>query len=692
MSEAAMCHTVPDRRWLAQEPPGEMARIQAVRRLTGVSDDGVVEGRTVRPFKQPVKTSVSGRDYLPGIDGLRAIAVLAVLLFHGGVARFGGGFLGVEVFFVVSGYLITLLLLREHAQSGRINLPAFWGRRARRLLPAVAALVAVTLVYALIFLPNEVGGLREDALSAAAYVTNWWLVYGNKPYFEVIGRPSLLQHLWSLAVEEQFYLVWPIVFAVLLRFVGRWGALAAALAGAVGSYALMAAIHSPLADPSRVYYGTDTRASGLLLGAALALVWDPREARRCVYRNVRAGLSMLAILPIAVVAWAFLALNSSSTWLYPWGFVVIGIGTIATIVAATHPSTSSLQRILGSAPMRWAGTRSYGLYLWHWPIFMVTRPGLDVDFDGTDLLLGRLILAALAAEISYRLIERPFRTGAFLRGMRSGFKQAPIRARLVTAMGSVAAFALVFSTVHASAPEAPDYLSVSEFHGIVGAVSTVALAPSPSPTSSPVPTATATPSATPTESVAPTEAIPTSTSIPTIVPTPVPTAPPEPPAPPPPPPPPPSDAPILAIGDSVLIGAAPYLGVVGTVEVDAEIGRQAYTVLSDLRARQAAGRIPPVVIIHVGDNGVVTTTMLDEMVKAAGDSKVIFVTIRVGREWEAGNNEAIRSMPARWGANVRVADWNAASAGHPEYFISDGIHLLGAGAQVFANVIALAAN
>ncbi len=627
--------------------------------------------------------------YLPGIDGLRAIAVLAVLLFHGGVARFGGGFLGVEVFFVVSGYLITLLLFREHLATGEIQLGAFWGRRARRLLPAAATLIAATLVYALLFLPGEVAGLRKDALSAAAYVTNWWLVFGNQPYFEAVGRPSLLQHLWSLAVEEQFYLVWPVVFVVLVRFTGRWGALAFATAGAVGSYALMAMLHSPEVDPARIYYGTDTRAGGLLIGAALALIWDPREARRCAYRNIRAGISVLAALPVVVVVWAFVTLNSSSDWLYPWGFVVIGLGTSASIVAATHPSAAGLQRILGSAPMRWAGTRSYGLYLWHWPIFMVTRPGLDVDFDGTDLLLGRLVLTALAAELSYRLIERPFRTGAFLRGMRSAFENAPIRARLVTATGSMAAFALVFSTVHASGPEVPDYLKVKSVHAVVPAFT-----PIPSSTPSPVPTATATatPSATPTETVEPTDVVPTAASTPTVVPTAIPTAPPVPPAPPPPPPPPPSDAPILAIGDSVLIGAAPYLGVVGTVEVDAEIGRQAYTLLNVLRARQAAGTIPAVVIIHVGDNGVVTTNMLDEMVKAASGSRVVFVTVRVGREWEAGNNEAIRSMPARWGENVRVADWNAASAGHNEYFISDGIHLLGAGAQVFASVIASAVN
>ena len=308
----------------------------------------------------------SGPAYLPGIDGLRAIAVLAVLLFHGGVARFGGGFLGVEVFFVVSGYLITLLLFREHLATGEIQLAAFWGRRARRLLPAAATLVGLALVYALLFLPDEVAGLREDALSAAGYVTNWWLVYGDKPYFETIGRPSAPA---APLVSCRRGTVLPGLANRLCRLapVHRpLGRVHRALVGATGSYALMAALHSPLIDPSRVYYGTDTRAGGLLLGAALALVWDPRKARRCVYRNMRA-LSACSPLPrLSIVVWAFLALDSSSSWLYPWGFIVIGLGTSATIVAATHPSTSGsseyseARRCAGRGPVPTGSTSGTG--------------------------------------------------------------------------------------------------------------------------------------------------------------------------------------------------------------------------------------------------------------------------------------------------------------------------------------------
>jgi peptidoglycan/LPS O-acetylase OafA/YrhL len=220
-----------------------------------------------------------GLPYLPGLDGLRALAVIVVLLYHADLPWLPGGFLGVEVFFVISSYLITALLVAEWRQHGRIDLKAFWFRRARRLLLALYLLLAVTLAYAVVFLPEEVTGLRSDVIAALGYVTNWYLVFGHESYFEAIGRPSLLKHLWSLAVEEQFYLLWPPVLAVGLSMgARRWRerrVLLVALSGAAASAVLMGALYRPEADPSRLYFGTDTRATGLLMGAALALVWTP---------------------------------------------------------------------------------------------------------------------------------------------------------------------------------------------------------------------------------------------------------------------------------------------------------------------------------------------------------------------------------------------------------------------------------
>ena len=651
----------------------------------------------LRSIQSRFSTTAQGESYLPGIDGLRAIAVFAVLLFHGGVSTVSGGFLGVEVFFVISGYLITRLLLRERESTGRNDLQAFWLRRARRLLPALAAVVVLTLSYALLFLPDEVTGLRSDALSAGGYVTNWWLIFGDQPYFETMGRPSLMQHLWSLAVEEQFYLLWPVVFAVLMRFGGRRGAFVAIVLGAVASYWLMGSLHSAASEPSRVYYGTDTRAGGLLLGAALALVWDPRKLGTGSSRRSKIVTNGSLFGALGVLSWAFIATESSASWLYPWGFVVVSLATLVAIASATHPAGSV--QLLGSKPMQWAGTRSYGLYLWHWPIFMVTRPGLDVPFDGVDLLLGRLVLAATAAELSYRLIEQPIRRCGFRRTVRASMERAPVPARVVSFGGGFAALALLFTAMQAHPAATPAYLADGDFHGVVGGPSatptatrtpestaTPTLYPSPTPAAEP----TSTPTSTPTEAVpmaaptsAPVEADPTAT--PTSAPRPTEPAPTQPL----PVVPPPTSAAIYAIGDSVLIGAAPYLGIAGPVEVDAQIGRQVGDTISRLRAMREAGGLPEVIVVHTGNNGPLTGGQVDQIMAIAGESKVVFVTVRVGRSWEDTTNSSIHGAAARYG-NVRVADWYGATEGRPELFYSDGIHVRGEGGQLFAALVAAA--
>ncbi len=377
--------------------------------------------------------------YLPGLDGLRALAVIGVVLYHA-EAGLPGGFLGVEAFFALSGYLITALLLAEWRGSGRIDLVSFWKRRARRLLPALLLTLAGALVCGALLLPEESGGLPGDVLAALAYVMNWRLVGGEQSYFDPMLRPSLLQHLWSLAVEEQFYLIWPVLFLGGMRYLRARGLLVATLAAAAGSAALMALLYQPDADPSRIYYGTDTRASGLLLGAALAMVWRPgaespgRAARGRLIDGL--GLAALGGLLLAVFA-----LDSAHPLLYRGGLTLVAAATLVAVMAVTHPAARLMPAALGWAPLRWIGVRSYGIYLWHWPIVNVTRPYLDVSIDGPPLLLLRLALVVALADLSYRAVELPVRHGALGRLWRAWRMPTAAPGLALTASGGTAAVA-----------------------------------------------------------------------------------------------------------------------------------------------------------------------------------------------------------------------------------------------------------
>jgi peptidoglycan/LPS O-acetylase OafA/YrhL len=428
--------------------------------------------------------------YLPGIDGLRAVAVIAVLLYHAGLPLFAGGFLGVEVFFVISGFLITSLLLAEWGGTGGINLPGFWLRRARRLLPAAYALVVVVLVVAVVFLRDEVATLRGDGAAALTYVTNWYLIFNERSYFEAMGRPSLLQHLWSLAVEEQFYLVWPPVLALMLRYWRRGVILAVVLAGAATSSLLMALLYNPEADPSRVYYGTDTRATGLLIGAALAFVWSPWRLRSgagtptsLLSRAYGALLDLAGLAALAGLAVFFTSLDEFQPFLFQGGFAALALATIAAIGVAVHPLARLVPWLLGLPPMRYVGLRSYSIYLWHWPVFMLTRPHLDVPFDGAPLFVLRMGLTLALAEASYRVIEVPCRAGALGRMWRSlhgmpGVPALRLAARRLGAVAACAGLVLVgAAVVNAQPPPPPEELAA----GSISVVFTADPTPPPSP-------------------------------------------------------------------------------------------------------------------------------------------------------------------------------------------------------------------
>jgi peptidoglycan/LPS O-acetylase OafA/YrhL len=686
-------------------------------RITNAANGGKGRLRRARAASGAPEVRLS---YSPGLDGLRALAVMAVLLYHADLTWIPGGFLGVEVFFVISGYLITALLLAEGRQKGRVNLKDFWLRRARRLLPALYVLLVVTLTFAVVFLPGEVAGLRGEAIAAFGYVTNWFLIFGQESYFESVGRPSVLQHLWSLAVEEQFYLIWPVVLAVGLGLgatrLRRRRVLTVALVGATASAVAMALLYAPGVDPSRIYFGTDTRATGLLCGAALAFLWSPGDK----YRPSEAWhqrltfpdrgrlrrrwgwtapllLDVLAIAALGALTWFFLHLGEFEPFLYRGGFALVALTTVAAIMAVVHPYTHVGSRLLGSAPMRWLGVRSYGIYLWHWPVFMVTRPELDVPFDGLPLLALRLTITIVLADLSYRLVETPIRRGALGRAWKM-LREArgPERWRLrLQWTGAVlpilASLALLgVAVAHAKPPQKPEYLANMK------AVHT-SQQPKHNPSTADSPTKApggerkgnaATQEAkgagakqttdqqarnenlnNEASGTKETKASNASTS---------------------------GGAgasaytgSVSAIGDSVMLGAVPSLqkDVKGLTVVDAEVGLQVYDAIGILKSRRAMGQLGSLVIVHLGNNGTFTRQEFDRIMRIlSGVDKVVFVNVKVPRSWEKPNNGVISEGVERY-ENAVMVDWYSASVNHPEYFYRDGYHLRPKAQKIYADLL-----
>ena len=598
--------------------------------------------------------------YLPGLDGLRALAVSAVLLYHAQPHWLPGGFLGVDVFFVISGYLIASLLLAEWRQRGRIDLKAFWLGRARRLLPALYLLLVVTLAFAVMFLPNEVARLRADAIAAFGYVSNWYLVFGHQSYFETIGRPSLLQHLWSLAVEEQFYLLWPLLFAagmsVGIRCWRKRRLLLGVIVGAAASALLMAILYRPEVDPSRLYYGTDTRATALLVGVALAFMWAPRRSRLQTGRASVLLLNVAGLAALGGLVWFCIRLDESQSFLYRGGFALVALTTAALIAVVVHPHVRLGSALLGRQPLRWIGLRSYGIYLWHWPVFMVTRPQLDVPLAGLPLLALQLAATVMLAAFSYRYVETPIRRGALGRAWRA-FRAArgTLRWRLgagwTGAIGTCTAIcvAIGLSVAHAQPPAPPSYLSVEAIHTEASSANSETT----EATTEAAAEATA-PSTTPADAHAALEA-----------------------------------GPITAVGDSVMIGAAGELNrALDNPAIQADVGLQAADAIAILQRRRAADILGDVVVVHFGTNGTFTAEQFDEIMQVLADvRRVVFVNVKAPRPWEQPNNNMLADGVRRY-PNAELVDWHSASANRPELFVDDGIHLQPEGQRLYADLIA----
>ena len=599
---------------------------------------------------------------IPALDGIRAVAIAGVLLYHSDVYWFPGGLLGVEVFFVLSGYLITSLLLGELQTLSRIRIRDFLTRRARRLLPALFVMLAVMATILVASLPSEVARTRGDVAAAATYTSNWYLVHADHSYFLDFQRPSPFGHLWSLAIEEQFYLLWPPILLFLWRKVRRRRRIAATLiAGAALSSGLLSYLYDA-GDPSRIYYGTDTRASGLLIGSALAVLWRPFAGDELA-RVSRRMVDGATVASAGFLVFAFMRFDDLSSFTYRPGLLLVAIATAVLIASSVHPE-ARVARLLGTRPLRWLGKRSYGVYIWYFPVFALTRPGVDLDRSiGTTLAIRLAVVFTLAA-LSYRFVEEPIRNGtagrklrelaerASLPGQRGRRLDLAMRGTGLVAVTMVAALLVAMANAPMQASAGPSssvaFVHQAEVHvedrgsedllHITVPAAPVAAPPVAAPVRRPVD--------------------------------------------------------ILAIGDSVMVGARRQLRAsVPHVRVDAAVGRQVndgIRRLGSLRSHHALGEV---VIIHLGNNGRFTTPQFERMMRVLrGVPRVVFVTVKVPRRWEASNNRVIAAGSKRH-PDVVVLNWNRLwRSCRGRAFSGDGTHLTSTGARCYARQIAKVAT
>ena len=636
------------------------------------------------PWKLDRGRSFGEMGYLPGLDGLRAVAIIGVLLYHAGIDWMPGGFLGVDVFFVISGFLITSLILEEYDRSGRVNFTKFYLGRARRLLPAVAVLLIAVGLAVLIVYQDALSAFREDALATVFYVNNWWYIFVDQSYFESVGRPPLLKHLWSLSVEEQFYLIWPVFALLLVRSGGRPLVRRLALVLAIASTVWMAVLsirngYPVDADPSRAYFGTDSHSMGLLVGAALATMWRPGRLSTQVPRGAQLIITGIGVASLAAVIGFYLFVGEFTPWLYRGGFLALAFFTTALIAAVTHPA-SFLGPALGTGILRYIGRRSYGIYLWHWPIFMVTRPGIDVEWSEPVTFVVRIALTLVIAELSYRLVEMPIRRGVLGRAwsaVRSGGALGMraigtlIATGLVTVFGAAVAIALIMNPGDGRDAIPPD---VAEAMGIadggplelaIDEESSDAQDDAAANATAGISTESGTdPGITNDDSTDSGEPVLSDEEIRA------------------------ANGPVSVIGDSVVLGARSAIkDAIPGARVDAKVSRMPGGFTGRVKKLDRRDKLANVVVVHPATNGVINAKILRGILDPLTDyERVVIVNASVPRSWEKQNNKVIAKVTPDY-PNVVVADWKSASDGRSEYFVSDGVHLTGSGAAAFAEVI-----
>lgn len=577
--------------------------------------------------------TVRGIRYIPAIDGLRGVAVVAVMLYHLGFSWIPGGFLGVDLFFVISGYVITRLLLDSIARSGGLDLRAFYKARIRRLFPPLVFMILVTSIYIGIWAPETMRRFVSDAPFSLFGAMNWWLVFRHTDYFDSIARPPLLQHTWSLGVEAQFYLIWPLILLVVLRYLGKnkipGAALCIAAVSGVALLVLSFQVDAASASQiSHVYFGTDTHSIGLFLGAALAVSWIPQNLKEDVEKRAQDFIDGIGIFGFIGMIATFLFIDESDPTLYKIAFPLAGIFGCAIITSIVHPA-SRFAPILSSKIAVWIGERSYAIYLWHWVVFQVTRPTIDIEGSTWALTALRVLIVVALADISLRLVELPIRSGLveyWFKGMKYRTKRVQLRQKSLIVV--LLLFILTSTTV----------ISIDAIAKSDRAMATIKAELTQTPQS-------------------PEKEVVTS-----------------------------DVGGLWVTGDSVILGIRFELETRSHISlINARVGRQV-TELIDVMMNDKLNMSGSTVVFNLGNNNKLTEAQVASVFEEVRNQpKIIVVNTAVPRGWRDENNLLIAQYAQRFGAVL--IDWNAISTGHPEYFAPDGVHLVPAGVRAYVDAI-----
>ncbi|WP_188113462.1 acyltransferase family protein [Nocardioides humilatus] len=597
---------------------------------------------------------------VPGLDSLRALGVATVVGYHLGAPYFGGGFLGVTLFFVLSGYLITRLLLAEIDKTGTADLRGFWIRRLRRLLPAAYTVVIVALAGSMLFAPDLLTKVRGDGFASLIYASNWWMVFHDVSYFDSFGLPSPLAHLWTLAIEEQFYVIWPLALLGMLLLLRKRDRILATVGGAIiVSSTLMAVLYDPL-DANRSYMGTDTRMGELLIGAFLALALHLPEddvvrvpgPMTVVLEGRRAWLALLT--STGAFALLAMALPDTSAFAYRGGILLAAVASAGMILSLQATAISRLAARVDKGPVGALGRRSYSVYLWHYPVLVAMSTAANIGHYDAGRSLAIVLVTLICAEISYRLVEGPVRRHglravvAMVTGAIRGLPRRWRRPAFVFAVSPALLACLALAGVNTPSPKD---------HG---------------------PTTVVTGSA-PVGSDTDRRPVPTAAHQHETKHRPKPTAPLR-------------GRDTVAIGDSIMIDIAPLLGEeLPHITINAEVGRQPWTGLDIARTYAQYNRWGGNYILGIGTNGGIDAESLADFVEDHPTARIFLITPHVDRTWESTSVEAIKAVADDY-SNVRVVDFHNAADGHPGYFAGDGVHLTTDGNRAMVNLILRAAT